>query len=236
MHCQGMDTAPATPAVEWRGYVRRSHREPDGQSKDLDIYSFEHRKRSVALRHYMNTDRQIRKAKTAKMSRGFSLVELMIAMAVLAVGLLGGIVVIIAATANNGRSKLHSTAVNMAQSTMEKIVAIPPKAVGTDAETKMTDCAGNTFTIETAVGGSDLIDSGAFAGSVDFSKPAVANYAMQYSMCSAGANIGYDIRWRIDVGPTPSTQLVTVSAKPLAAAGAAQFTLPFTLHQLRGNF
>jgi prepilin-type N-terminal cleavage/methylation domain-containing protein len=169
------------------------------------------------------------------MSRGFSLIETMIAMAVLAVGLLGGIAVIVVATANDGRSKLHSTAVTMAENIMEKIVAIPQNAVGTAAETKATDCAGNTFMIETAPGGSDPINSGAFAGSIDFSKPPVANYSMVYATCSTGTSVGYDIRWRIDAGPTRSTQLVTVSAKPLVA-GAAQLTLPFTLRQLRGNF
>ena len=59
------------------------------------------------------------------MARGFSLIEVMIAMAVLVVGLLGGIVVIAVAGANDGRSKLHSTAILLAQSTMEKIAAIP---------------------------------------------------------------------------------------------------------------
>src|SRR5579864_1301527 len=184
----------------------------------------------------MNADRKIHGAKGARMSRGFSLIEVMIAMAVLGVGLLGGIVVIAVASANDGRSKLHSTAVTLAESTMEKIVAIPQNAVGTGAETKMTDCAGNSFLIETAQGGSDLISSGAFAGSVDFSKPVVGNYAMVYTTCGAGTSVSYDVRWRIDPGPTPATQLVTVSAKPLVAAGAAQFTLPYTLHQLRGNF
>jgi prepilin-type N-terminal cleavage/methylation domain-containing protein len=184
----------------------------------------------------MNMDRQIRGAITAKMSRGFSLIEVMIAMAVLGVGLLGGIVVIAVASANDGRSKLHTTAVTLAESTMEKIIAIPQQATGADAETKMTDCAGNPFMIETALGGSDLITSGAFAGSVDFSKPTVSNYAMNYATCGNGTSVTYDVRWRIDQGPTPSTQLVTVSAKPLVTAGAAQFTLPYTLHQLRGNF
>jgi prepilin-type N-terminal cleavage/methylation domain-containing protein len=184
----------------------------------------------------MNMGRQIRGAITAKMSRGFSLIELMIAMAVLGVGLLGGIVVIAVASANDGRSKLHTTAVTLAESTMEKIIAIPQQATGADAETKMTDCAGTPFVIETALGGSDLITSGAFAGSVDFSKPTVGNYAMNYATCGNGTNVTYDVRWRIDQGPTPSTQLVTVSAKPLVATGAAQFTLPYTLHQLRGNF
>lgn len=183
----------------------------------------------------MDRDHQTRGTRTANMARGFSLIEVMIAMAVLAVGLLGGIVVIAVASANDGRSKLHSTAMTLAESTIEKIVAIPQNAVGTAAETKITDCTGNTFMIETSVGGSDLIASGAFAGSVDFSKPAVGNYAMAYSTCG-GTSVSYDIRWRIDPGPTPATQLVTVSAKPIVAAGAAQFTLPYTLHQLRGNF
>jgi len=172
------------------------------------------------------------------MSHGFSLIELMIAMAVLAVGLLGGIVVIAMATANDGRSKLHTTAVTLASSTMERILAIPQNAVGKAAQTKITDCAGNSFTIETAPGGSDLITAGAFSGSVDYSKPPKANYSMQYIMCSSGAGVPYDVRWNIDAGPTVSTQLVTVSAKPISGSGtaAAQFTLPFTVHQLRGNF
>jgi prepilin-type N-terminal cleavage/methylation domain-containing protein len=172
------------------------------------------------------------------MSRGFSLIEVMIAMAVLAVGLLGSIVVIGVASANDGRSKLHSTAVTLAQSTMEKIVAIPNNAANT--QTTLTDCGGTPHTIETAVlapGVSpQLISSGAFAGTVDFTQPTVINYSMVYVTCSTGGNVGYDVRWRVDQGSTPGTQMVTVSAKPLVSAGAAQFTLPYTLHQLRGNF
>jgi prepilin-type N-terminal cleavage/methylation domain-containing protein len=40
----------------------------------------------------------IRSTQTARRARGFSLIEVMIAMAVLAVGLLGGIMVIVVAT------------------------------------------------------------------------------------------------------------------------------------------
>jgi prepilin-type N-terminal cleavage/methylation domain-containing protein len=182
---------------------------------------------------------RIRESETARMSRGFSLIELMIAMAVLAVGLLGGILVIVVSTANDGRSKLHTTAVTMAESTMEKILAIPQNATGAAAQTSLTDCAGNTFTIETAQtppNSSQLITSGAFAGSVDFSQPPAPNYSMLYVMCSTGTGVPYDVRWRVDAGPTLSTQLITVSAKPAGNQAAAQFTLPFTIHQLRGNF
>ena len=190
----------------------------------------------MALKHYMSADRPIRGAKTPKMSRGFSLIEVTIAMAVLAVGLLGGIAVIAVANANDARSKLHSTTIMAAQSTMEKIVAIPKGAANT--QTTLTDCGGTSHTIETAVvapgAGPALITSGAFAGGMDFSQPTVPNYSMVYVNCSTGGNVGYDVRWRIDPGSTPGTQMVTVSAKPLVAAGAAQFTLPYTLHQSRG--
>jgi hypothetical protein len=57
---------------------------------------------------------------------------------------------------------------------------------------------------------------------------------MRYVMCSTGGSVAYDVRWRIDPGSTPSTQLVTVSAKPVVKNGIA--TLPYTLHQERGNF
>src|SRR5207302_10042702 len=142
----------------------------------------------------MDSDRQTRRTKTGNMARGFSLIEVMIATVVLVVGLLGGIAVIAVATANDGRSKLHSTAILLAQSTMEKIAAIPAAAGNT--QTTLTDCAGTPHTIETAVlapgGGPALIDTGAFAGTIDFSQATVANYSRVYVTCSTGANVGFD--------------------------------------------
>src|ERR1051326_9290021 len=151
-----------------------------------------------------------REQETAKTSRGFSLIELMIAMAVLAMGILGSIVVIAVATANDGRSKLHTTAAAMAQSTMERIIAIPAKAVGTDAQTKITDCAGTTFTIETAAGGAPLITSGAFAGSVDFTQAPQPHYSMNYVMCSAGARGAAHVRRRGGGGAPPAPHTAPV--------------------------
>jgi prepilin-type N-terminal cleavage/methylation domain-containing protein len=171
------------------------------------------------------------------MSRGFSLLELSIAMAVLLVGLLGGIVVISMASVNNGRSRFHTNAATMAQSALERILAIPQSATGTAAQSKIMDCAGNTFTIETAVGGSDIITGGgAFSGSIDFSKPPVPFYSMSYAMCSSAGGGIYDVRWRVDPGPTPSTQVITVGARTVNASGAAMLALPYTLRHLRGDF
>lgn len=191
----------------------------------------------------MHSNASIRRARRQAILRGFSLIELMIAMTVLTVGLLGGITLIGVATANNGRSKLHTTAVTLAESTMEKIVAIPKSATGAAAQTTMTDCAvpANVFNIQTTPGGPAVITDGAFAGTIDFSKPPQPGYSMVYVMCSANGGMTYDIRWRVDssLNPPPngpSLQMVTVSVKPLTGAAATQLTLPFTLHQLRGDF
>ena len=169
-------------------------------------------------------------------SSGFSLLELILAMAVLAVGLLGSMVVIGVASANNGSSKLHTTAKALAESTMEKIVAIGSKAPA--KQTSTTDCAGNTFTIETAQGPAGItLLSGPLGKSIDFSQPPQPNYSMNYVMCSSSGGVTYDVRWQIEAGPTLGTEWVTVSAKPLPGAGApiAQLALPFTLRQMRGD-
>lgn len=169
--------------------------------------------------------------------RGFSLIELMIAMVVLAVGLLGGIAVICAATASNGRSKLNTTAATLAESTMEKILAIPAGTTGAAAQTSITDCAGNTAVVRTDHDPNEgnnpaLIDAGAFGGmQVDFAQPALPLYSMNYVVCSSGTGINFDVRWRIDSGPTLSTQLVTVSVRPQTGL----FTRPVTLRSLRGT-
>jgi type IV pilus modification protein PilV len=169
--------------------------------------------------------------------QGFSLIELMIAMLVLAIGMLGGIAVICAATASNGRSKLNTTAATIAESTMEKILAIPAGTTGAAAQTSITDCAGNTSVVRTDHDPTEsnnpaLINAGAFGGvQLDFSQPALPLYSMNYVVCSTGAGVTFDVRWRIDNGPTPSTQQVTVSARALAG----QFTRPVTLRSLRGT-
>lgn len=169
-------------------------------------------------------------------ARGFSLIELMIAMTVLVIGVLGSMGIIFVASASNGRSKLNTTAATLAESTMERIVAIPQSASGPAATTAITDCAGNTFVVDTDPGGSPVISAGAFA-TVDFNQDAVPNYSMRYTVCPAGSGVAYDVRWRIDPGPTPATQLVTVSAKALAGnvSPSAVFSRPVTLHAYRGN-
>jgi hypothetical protein len=158
-------------------------------------------------------------------------------MVVMAVGLLGGICVICAATAGNGRSKLHATAATLAESTLEKIMALPQGVSGAEAQTRITDCVGNSFTVDTTPDATASTLINAIGGmQVDFSQPPSPGYSMLYVVCSAGQQLSYDVRWRVEPGPTPSTQLVTVSAKvlPGTATPAVAFVPPVTLRGLRG--
>lgn len=166
-------------------------------------------------------------------ARGFSLLELTIAASILAVGLLAGMGVICAATASNGSSKINTAAAVVAQSTMEKILAVPANAVGAAALTSLTDCAGNSLVMDTSPGGSP-VTNGLFPG-IDYTQPALPNYSMTYVTCSG---LNFDVRWNIQAGQiTPSTELVTISVKSLRTPvnPAAALIRKFSLQMLRGN-
>jgi len=165
---------------------------------------------------------------------GFSLIEVLVAMVVLGVGLLGSIGLICAAAASNSGSKLNTTAATLAESTLERLVAVP-QGGGNGPLTSLTDCQGNVFSMDTSLGGSPAPPSGPITA-IDFHQAPVPNYSMQYVMCSGGQNLTYDVRWRVDAGPTIATQLITVSVRSQTTAGpAAALARPITLRTLRGN-
>ena len=112
---------------------------------------------------------QMRKAKTR--NQGMSLIELMIAMFVLLVGIVGNITLVALATGGNGRSRQQSNSTAIAQMVTEKISSVK---ASTSPNLTITDCAGNSLTIATATGGGALTSS----GDVDYSQAAVANYQM----------------------------------------------------------
>ena len=110
-----------------------------------------------------------------------SLIELMIAMFVLLVGIVGNITLVALATGGNGRSRQQSNSTAIAQMVTEKISSVK---ASTSPNLTITDCAGNSFTISTtAPGGSALTSS----GDVDYTQAAVANYQMLYTDCASKA-------------------------------------------------
>jgi type IV pilus modification protein PilV len=185
--------------------------------------------------------------------RGFSLVELLIAMLVLTVGMVGGVAIITVAIAANANSRFDTGAVSLAQSTMDRIIVISVSATGSQLNTNMTDCKGTQHAVDTPAltsgpaGAPTTTISGIANGtqSIDFSQAPVAGYQMYYTLCGAGGSgytgtdQTYDVRWHIGPGPTQGTQLILVAAKNIGEYqnGLSQtkyFSIPITLRALRG--
>jgi prepilin-type N-terminal cleavage/methylation domain-containing protein len=182
---------------------------------------------------WINMELTLRKKKArARNERGMTLIELMIALVVLLVGVVGSMSLVALSIGGNGRSRQQSNSVTFTQMVTEKIASI--NASSTTALT-ITDCSGNNFNVSTAVGGANLLGS----GDVDFTQsPAPANYSMTYNECgTAGRTAVYDVRWNIQaVNGSSYVKLLTVSARMQKAGGDLKFfSLPVTITTLIGQ-
>ena len=190
-----------------------------------------------------------------------SLLELMIAMVVLAVGLLGSMVMILTAMESNSRSKTDNYATILDQEIMEKFATLNnyPKALtatiydcalnGGNADSHLASLGQGTF----ASGGngaalytSSTAPAGYNVGDIDWSQATptlatstTAGYAMMYRTCSGDI---YEVRWNImdanssiPAGTVSRISLLTVSARETAAKGSPLgmlFAPPTTLRTL----
>src|SRR5690348_5062146 len=135
-----------------------------------------------------NRQRNLRR----KRETGFSLIELLIAMFILVVGLLGGMVIILVAIASNAQSRFDSTAVALAQSTMDRILVLSASSLAQN--TSVVDCKGVVHVMNTT--GSDpgsgaplttLANISNANQMIDFTQAPVNGYQMNYTLCAAGA-------------------------------------------------
>lgn len=165
--------------------------------------------------------------------RGFGLMELMIAIFVLAVGLLGGMMMVIMGMSRDNSNRVDTTATNVAQTVLEQIAGAPPNSNPT---LTVTDCIpNNILKINTAPGGAGLKAN----GDVDFSANTAASlnansYQMTYTLC--GTNLlqtPYDVRWNVQALGTWG-KLVTVSARQpfVASQTGISFIAPVTLRTI----
>jgi type IV pilus assembly protein PilV len=147
-------------------------------------------------------------SRTADQQDGLTIVELMIAMFVLAVGILASMSLVIMAINGDFRSKQQSNSTALAQMVTEKIMSIPAY---TNPTLTLTDCAGTNFSIATAAGGGTVNSS----GDMDYTQAQVANYNMAYTDCgTANRQMAYDVRWRIEaVAGSIYVKKLTVSAR-----------------------
>jgi prepilin-type N-terminal cleavage/methylation domain-containing protein len=183
-----------------------------------------------------------------KAQRGTTLVELMIAMFILAIGLGALTNLLVVAMASDNKNSKDTSATLLAQMVIEQIGAQHPNSTATIS---VTDCTGAAWTIATAGGaspngaGATLVtgSSSTGYGGLDQTQAyssITANYAMKYVDCGGSGNTGhpttYDVRWNVMTIDTNYTRLVTASARPLnaSALGGLMFTVPVTLRAVAG--
>lgn len=193
----------------------------------------------------------------ARSQRGMSLIELMMALFVLAVGLAGAMILVSTAIASNNRNKLDTTATLLSQMVLEKVLAagnnnMPPLVGGVQGPpphfVNVTDCTGATFPIWLDPGPAPAPLTA--TGEIDFTVPPPAvGYSMLYTVCRAAGQFAvYDVRWVIvpvkSLGVCPAsctvyTKQVIVAARPTGAAANNNtkilfFGLPITLRGYSG--
>jgi prepilin-type N-terminal cleavage/methylation domain-containing protein len=177
-----------------------------------------------------------------KTSAGFSLVEMMISITLLAVGLIGLNSLFVTAMLSNDRNNHDTAATMISQKVLEQISALPTSST---ANISVTDCAGNALTIATTAGaaptgaGAPLLTSGSNLGNIDQTAAKVANYSMTYVACApAGSNMqtSYDVRWNV-MTVDADTRLISVSARQLGGGnlGTYHFAIPVNLRSIGGR-
>lgn len=171
--------------------------------------------------------------------RGMSLIELMIAIVVVAIGMGGTTLLLTSSMSSDNRSSTDTTATLLAQMVLEEISA---QDVNSSVQLQVTDCAGNAWNIADTPGAAGTGNGANLKsdGSIDFTQSQtnlLTNYyAMNYVDCSTagGSRIAYDVRWNVmSVSGNTTSRLITAAARPAASnatqLGGAFFAIPVTL-------
>jgi prepilin-type N-terminal cleavage/methylation domain-containing protein len=170
-----------------------------------------------------------------KNSKGFTLVELIVAMFVLTVGVLGGLVMILMGMTRDNTNRMDTTATNAAQAVLEVIAAVPANST---PPLTVTDCTNTARTLTTV--GSASPGTGATLnanGDVDFTQPAVANYNIPFTICgNNGLTVTYDVRWHITTLPSGGKLVIVAAGHPATdnKSHAIAYIAPVTLRTIVG--
>jgi len=186
--------------------------------------------------------------------RGMTMIELMIAMAVLAVAMTGAMGMILGAIASNTRNKNDTAAVVLDQEILEQFAAYQnyPQAGGFIT---ISDCSTGATRLHEAgaAGGAAALGGNGAAlyttstapfpasvGDIDWTQTAptfatssTVGYAMDYQTCTGDT---YEVRWNVMLVDNESNiAQLTVSSRQIAAAGskvAMLFSVPTTIRTI----
>ena len=169
---------------------------------------------------------------------GMSLIEVMLAAAILTICSLGMIGLIGGSIASNTRNKFDSTTTMLAQSIIEQINST---VIGSETAS-LTDCSGTVWEINTAPGGAELDGD-----KIDFTEADPPDdYHMDFTVkspCEANGieQAVYDVRWNVEIvgaaaGTPTTTYLLTVGATLKDHGEGNQFfAAPVNLRIMIGN-
>src|SRR5213080_2561602 len=147
----------------------------------------------------------MRHAKNTRMNKesGLTLIELMIAMTVLAVGLAGIMAIVIAALYGNARNRTDTSATLISQMVIEQMADM---SAASNTTFTITDCAGTVWTVNTAAGGTAEKGTNNYpvwvSNDIDVNVAAAYGaapgngYGMAYVSCATAGSAGltYDVR------------------------------------------
>ena len=195
-------------------------------------------------------------------AEGMTLIELMIAMTVMAIGLPACMMMVLVGMQTNSRNKTDTTATILDQEIVEKFATL--KQYPKPTFVAINDCAlsAGSANVHNASLGAGVAPAGSGAalytgasasevGTIDWTQavPVLATsttpgYAMEYQTCSGDI---YEVRWNVmEISPNPNSRIsqLTVSARPQSAvvadAGGATnrailYARPVTLRTLIEN-
>jgi prepilin-type N-terminal cleavage/methylation domain-containing protein len=185
---------------------------------------------------------------------GMTMLELMIAMAVLAIGMTGAMGMILAGIQTDARNKNDTAAVVLDQMILEQFAAYQnyPAAGGfivisdcSTGATRLHEAGAAAGTAALGGNGATLYTAGtapfpANVGDIDWTQPAPAfatagtvGYAMNYQTCNGDT---YEVRWNVMQFDTETNiAQLTVSARQISAAGnrvPTLFSVPATIRTI----
>jgi len=174
--------------------------------------------------------------------RGFTLIEVVLAVSLLAIGLLACTGLVVIGVAGNTRNQNDSGGTLVSQMVIEQMNTLSSNS----GSFTMTDCNGTAWTVTMTAASQGAGGAGATInttfGTIDFteSKSSVpAGYQMDYVMCGSQTvhQATYDVRWNVmSITGEPNTNLITVSARQEATANGASiiYAPPVTLRTIQG--